>query len=451
MEPFRYHVFCCDQQKPEGAPCCSARGSARVIDTLRAEIGRQGLADDVQVTVCGSIGLCEHGPNMIVYPEGFWYAGVQAGDVAEIVRSHFANDQPVERLLKTDPAALRAEVVGNRDKYMAAMRAADAAGALPDDLHERIRGFQDSRVVLTALELDLFNAVGDGATAVEIASGLKTDLRGTEALLHALASLKLLEKREGVFRNTPVSTRYFTTGSKDDSRLALLHMANLWRTWSHLTESVTTGKPAPRGAPAGGVDGTESFIAAMHRNAAMRAAPVVRAVGAEGVRRMLDVGGGSGAYSIAFAKANPSMLVDVLDLAAVQPITERHISEEGLLDRIQFRAGDLRRDRLGSGYDLILISAICHMLGPVENRDLFGRAFEALSPGGRVVIQDFILEPDKTAPKWAALFALNMLVGTETGNTYNEAEYTEWLSGAGFRDVRRVRLPGPAGLMIAVR
>ena len=86
-----------------------------------------------------------------------------------------------------------------------------------------------------------------------------------------------------------------------------------------------------------------------------------------------------------------------------------------------------------------------------ENKDLVQRRFEALTPKGRVVIQDFILEPDKTAPKWAALFALNMLVGTQAGNTYTEAEYATWLEEAGFQEVRHVRLPGPSGLIVATR
>ena len=97
---------------------------------------------------------------------------------------------------------------------------------------------------------------------------------------------------------------------------------------------------------------------------------------------------------------------------------------------------------------MILVSAICHMLSPTENRDLLRRCRRALAPGGRVVIQDFILEEDKTAPKWAALFSLNMLVGTEGGASYNESEYRTWLGEAGFHEVTRVRLPGPRGLML---
>jgi 3-hydroxy-5-methyl-1-naphthoate 3-O-methyltransferase len=85
------------------------------------------------------------------------------------------------------------------------------------------------------------------------------------------------------------------------------------------------------------------------------------------------------------------------------------------------------------------------------NRALFERAFNALASKGQIVVQDFILEPDKTAPRAATLFALNMLAGTTAGSTYSEPEYADWLRDAGFTDVRRVRLPGPSGLMIGVR
>jgi SAM-dependent methyltransferase len=120
-------------------------------------------------------------------------------------------------------------------------------------------------------------------------------------------------------------------------------------------------------------------------------------------------------------------------------------------DRVDVRAGDLRSGRLGEGYDLVFVSAICHMLDPAENLDLLRRCHEALAPGGRVVIQDFILEADKTAPRFAALFALNMLVGTRGGASYSEPEYAGWLGEAGFREIRHARLPGITGLMIGSR
>lgn len=452
MEPFRFHVFVCDQQKPEGVPCCAARGAGQVLEALRREINARGLENEVQVTACGSLGLCEHGPNLVVYPEGFWYSGVTAADVPEIVGSHFQADTPVERLLRTDAAALRAEIVTNREKMFAARRAKEAAGVLPDELNERIRGFQESRAVLTALELDVFTAVGDGAGAAEVAARLHTDARATEMLLNALASLRLVIKHDEVFRNSPGSARYFTGGSRDNARPALLHTAHLWHRWSTLTDCVRAGTAVAREEIAGrGEDWTEAFIAAMHRNAVERAPLVVRAIGAEHARRMLDVGGGSGAYSIAFVQANSALRADILDLAAVEPIARRHIQEAGVADRVTIRTGDLRSGPLGGGYDLVFLSAICHMLSPAENLDLLGRCGDALAPGGRIAIQDFILEADKTAPRFAALFALNMLVGTRGGSSYSEAEYAAWLGEAGFREVRHTRLPGITGLMIGSR
>ena len=451
MEPFRYHIFVCGQQKPEGVPCCAARGSGPVLETLQREVNARGLEDEVQVTACGSLGLCEHGPSMLVYPEGIWYSGVTPADVPEIVRSHFQEDTPVERLSRNDPADLRAEILHNREKMFAARRAREAAGVLPDDLNERIRGFQESRAVLTALEFDLFTAVGDGAGAVEVAAKLRTDPRATEMLLNALVSLRLLIKQDGVFHNSPAAARYFASGSRDNARPALLHTVHLWRRWSTLTECVRAGAAVVHDEVAGrGEDWTEAFIAAMHRNALERAPLVERAVGVENVRRMLDVGGGSGAYSIAFAQANSALQAEILDLAAVEPIARRHIREAGVADRVQVRAGDLRSGPLGEGYDLVFVSAICHMLSPDENLDLLRRCRQALAPGGRVVIQDFILEPDKTAPRFAALFALNMLVGTRAGASYSEPEYSAWLAEAGFQDVRHARLPGITSLMIAV-
>ena len=452
MEPFRFHVFVCDQQKPEGVSCCAARSSGQVLEALRREIIARGMEDDVQVTACGSLGLCEHGPNLVVYPEGVWYSGVTPADVPEIVRSHFEQGAPVERLVRTDASALRAEILGNREKMYAARRAREAAGVLPDELNDRIRGFQESRVVLTALELDLFTAVGGGAGAVEVAAMLGADPRATEMLLNALVSMRLLSKKERVFYNSPSTARYFTTGSHDNARPALLHIAHLWRRWSTLTDCVRAGTAVAQDEIAGqGQDWTDAFIAAMHRNASERAPAVVQAVGVESIRRMLDVGGGSGAYSIAFAQANAALRADILDLPTVEPIARRHIQAAGVADRVVVRAGDLRSDRLGEGYDLVFVSAICHMLSPAENLDLLRRCREALAPGGRVVIQDFILEADKTAPRFGALFALNMLVGTRGGSSYSELEYTAWLGEAGLREIRHARLPGNTGLMIGSR
>jgi (2Fe-2S) ferredoxin/predicted O-methyltransferase YrrM len=452
MQPFKYHVLACDQRKPDGLPCCSARGSAAVLDALRHEIGAAALNDTVQLTTTSSMGLCERGPNLVVYPDGTWYSGVTPADVPEIVREHFVAGRPVARLANGDEAAVRTEIQCNRAKYLAALKARDAAGVVPDELMGMLRGYQESRILLTAIELDLFTAIAGGATAAAVAKCCRTDRRATELMLNALVALEVVRRAGDQYQNAPVAARFLVANSPDDARTALRHNLSLWTTWSSLTEAVREGHVALRAEMRERDDDwTVPFIAAMHRGAAARAPSVVGAVDAAKVQRMLDVGGGSGAYAIAFAQANPALTAVVLDLPTVLPITEGHIEEAGLSKRVTTRAGDLRRDDFSTNYDLVFLSSICHMLGPEGNRDLLARAARALAPGGRVAIQDFILEPDRTRPRHAVLFALNMLVGTEAGSTYTEEEYASWLRAAGLGAVRRIRLPGPADLMVGAR
>ncbi len=449
MEPFRHHIFVCTQNKPEGVPCCPSSGSWQVLQTLEREIGSQGLDDEVQVTTCGCLSLCDDGPVMVVYPEGVWYHKITAEDVHEIVSSHLREGRVVSRLAWCDAAAMKAQATEHRDYYRAMVKARDEAGTLPDDLNDMIRSYMPSRTVLTALELDVFSAVDNGECAECISKKIHADSRATEMLLNALVSLKLLTKTNGTFFNTPASARFFAKGSRDNARAGLLHIANIWHHWSNLTDSVRAGTAVQH-------DGrrdrhVEDFIAAMDRNANQRAAAMVKAVGTAGIKRMLDLGGGSAANSIAFARVVPELQSDVVDLEDVVPLTREYVEKSGLADRISVHTGDMLRDPLEENYDLVLVCAICHMFSPEDNRELFRRAYNALAAHGQIVVQDFILDPSKTAPRAAALFSLNMLVGTTAGRSYSEPEYAQWLREAGFSDLRRVNLPGLSALMIATR
>jgi len=338
----------------------------------------------------------------------------------------------------------------NRDRYLASLRAKDAAGALPDDMQQTVRGFRESRILLTAVELDLFTAAGEGTTAEEIASTANTDPRATTLMLDALVAIGLMLKNGDDFSPSPAAARFLSASGRDDARTALMHQSHLWDRWAQLTDSVRTGRPA-KAATKRDAAWTEAFIAAMDRNAKGRAPQIVRAVGTHGVRRLLDVGGGSGAYAIAFAAASPELHAEIVDLESVLPITLRHIDAARLGDRVKARPGDLRSDTFGEGFDVVLLSAICHMLSEAENADLIRRCQAALAPGGRLVIQDFVLDDDRTGPREAALFSINMLVGTERGRSYAEDEYAAWMTEAGLNDIVRIGLPGPTALMTGTR
>jgi (2Fe-2S) ferredoxin/predicted O-methyltransferase YrrM len=449
MEPFRFHLFVCTQQKPEGVPSCPASGSFAVLDALDREIQARGLNHDVQLTTCGCMGLCDEGPVMVVYPAGVWYRHVQASDVSEIVGGHLGDGKPVDRLVWNDVPAMKAMAVEHGDKFRAAMAAREKSGMLPDRLEQTIRGFMPSRCILTALELDIFTAVGDGAKAEQIGTRIHANARAAGMLLNALVALGLLSKSGDNYKNTPESARFFVQGSKDNHRNGLLHVANIWHSWSTLTGAVRSGSRVP-------IDGddipewTSNFIAAMQRIAKDRAPLVVKALGTAGVRRILDLGGGSGAYSIAFAKACPDVHCEILDIPEVVPLSGEYVRQAGVSAQVGLRAGDMLHDGFGSGYDLIMLNAICHMFSEEQNRDIFRRARRALAPNGRLAVQDFILNPDKTGPQHAALFSLNMLVGTDAGASYSEIEYTDWMKAEGFNEIRRINLPGPSDLMVGL-
>ena len=447
MEPFRFHLFVCTQQKPEGVVSCPASGSFAVLDALDRETQARGLGHEVQLTTCGCMGLCDEGPVMVAYPAGVWYRRVRPSDVNEIVDAHLDGGKPVERLIWNDAPAMKAMSVEHGEKFRAAMAARDKAGTLPDRLEQMIRGFIPSRCMLTALELDIFTAVGEGANAEQIGKRVHANARAVSMLLNALAALGLLSKTGDAYRNTTESERFFVHGSKDNHRDGLLHTANIWHRWSTLTEAVRTGTCVPIDR-SGSPDWTRNFIVGMQRNAKDRAPLLVKALGTAGVRRVLDLGGGSGAYSIAFAKAAPDVKCEILDVPEVVPLTTGYVDQAGVSAQVGVRAGNMLQGEFGRDYDLILLNAICHMFSEDQNRDIFRRARRALAPNGRLVVQDVILNPDKAGPQHATLFSLNMLVGTDSGAAYGEAEYTEWMKDAGFAEVSRINLPGPSSLMV---
>jgi (2Fe-2S) ferredoxin len=127
LKPFRYHAIVCAQEKPEGTPCCSAAGSARILDALHSELGAKGLADEVQVSTCSCLGLCDSGPVMIVYPEGTWYTKLTPSDLSEIVSSHLQNGNKVTHLIRADYDAMKAEILDHRAKYLAMLKAKELA------------------------------------------------------------------------------------------------------------------------------------------------------------------------------------------------------------------------------------------------------------------------------------------------------------------------------------
>lgn len=298
--------------------------------------------------------------------------------------------------------------------------------------------FQKSRIFLTAYELGIFTAIGKkGKSSSQIADKLGSAKRHTDRLLNALCALGLLRKTGERFSNTRFSLKYLVNSSPDFLK-GIAHNVNMWDSWSALTQTIRHGRPAigvtmnKRGA-----DWLDPFIAAMHERATKSALPIVKSLDLSGVSRVLDVGGGSGAYAMAFVRQRKGATATVFDLSSVVSLTRRYIEKEGLSNKIEVVAGDYKIDSLGSGYDLVFISAIIHMNSFKENEALVRQAARALGGHGQIVIQDFFMDEDRVNPPGGSLFALNMLLATQSGDTYKESEARIWLKGAGFTNLKR--------------
>jgi predicted O-methyltransferase YrrM len=301
-----------------------------------------------------------------------------------------------------------------------------------------INGYRLSRVILTASELGLWKELDAGArTAADIAAACRTDERATDRLLNALCAMGLIHKAGEEFTHSDASRRFLSPASSEFFT-NLGHYSNLWERWSRLTDAVRTGT-APDHTPVAerASDWLENFIAAMHHRAKVQAPADVNLIDLHDAASVLDLGGGSGAYAMAMVRVKQDLRATVFDLPAVIPITQRYICDAGLEHRIGTLAGDYLSDSIGSGYDVIFLSAIVHSNSPEQNILLVRKCAEALNAGGQLIVQDFIIDEDRVHPPAAALFAINMLVATEAGDTYTEQEIAAWMHSAALTGIER--------------
>ncbi len=312
-----------------------------------------------------------------------------------------------------------------------------------DSIRDIAYAFQPSRTLLSAYELGLFSVLGnDGQSSQKVAQSLGTAWRSTDRLMNALVAMGLLVKDKEIFRNSAASSK-FLVATSPDYMSGLMHTVHLWDTWSTLTNAVRVGTSVRSEIPqkADRATWNEAFIAAMHYRAHKQASVVAAQMHVKDGSRVLDVGGGSGAFAVAFVRAGRGVKATIFDLPEVLPLTEKYVRAEGVLDRIEFVGGDYTKDELPTGYDLVYLSAIVHSNSADQNRRLIANCARALNPSGSVVVQDFIMNEERTEPEMGALFALNMLVGTAAGDTYTESEIRGWMKEAGLSDMSRVETP----------
>ncbi len=310
-----------------------------------------------------------------------------------------------------------------------------------DDVLALARSYQPACVLVAAAELDLFATLAhDALRAEEVAKKLTADPRATTMLLDALVSIGLMEKQNDRYVLPPSTAQLLRKDSSTSVLSMLQHQANCVRKWGQLASVVVKGKPARRRPSIRGEErDEEAFIGAMDVVCAPVASQIVEELGPPVFRHMLDVGGASGTWTIAFLRAQPDATATLFDLPHVIPLADRRISEAKLSDRVKLIAGDFLTDPLPAGADLAWISAIVHQNSREQNRQLFGLVAECLTEDGQVLIRDVLMDGSRTTPAAGALFAIHMLLATEAGGTFTFNELREDLEDAGFTGVQVLR------------
>ena len=322
----------------------------------------------------------------------------------------------------------------------------------PDHIQQIANSFRESRILLTAFELNIFTILDKHImTSEEVSEKINSDSRATDRLMNALCGMGLLRKIKGKFYNIDLASKYLVEG-KPEFMGGLFHTNHLWNTWSYLTESIKQGSAFKEEQNKEDKQGwVEAFIAAMHYRGVKQAKIISMMFDFSQTKKMLDVGGGSAAFSMEFVKRNPLMKAVVLDLPHVIPLTKKYVEQEGLMDNFDFIEGNYLTTDFRIGYDLILLSAIVHINNYDQNKMLIKKCADALNENGILIINDYVMNEDRTEPYYGALFSINMLSGTSGGDTYTEGEMKEWFTAAGFSKIDRKRTSFATDLMIGTK
>jgi len=321
-------------------------------------------------------------------------------------------------------------------------------------LGEMASGFRQAQILLTCFDLGLFEALaGRPATAAEVATTVDADARGVELLLNAAAALGLLEKREGRFANAALAQACLAPGAPGTMAHSLRLQRAFYRRWGRLAEAVRTGQRSEadrRDEQAN--DWVQSFVYGLYDMARPVAPFVAEALDLSTDRplRVIDVGGCHAAYSLALARRHPLLTATVFELPAVVPFAREIISQAGLADRVSVQAGDFQQEGLGHGYDVALVFGVLNGEPPDGRPALIRKVYDCLDPGGRIVLRDLVLDPNRAGPPEAAIFALQMLLATEAGGLDTSDDWARWLVEAGFEHIHTIDLRAPAGTTLTV-
>jgi SAM-dependent methyltransferase len=310
-----------------------------------------------------------------------------------------------------------------------------------EEFRDAVSGYRLPRVILTALEMNLFTVIGRATWLLaDLARELKVSERGLSILCRNLAMAGLLHKKGNRYRNSRLAATALNADDPAYRGSYLRLITNHANDWLRLNEAVKTGEPLDKDEPEE-PDYRRQFTWAMHYRTLETAPMIAAQLPLRGVKTLLDLGGGPGTYAMAFLAKNPGLRATVCDRPAALEVAREIATTRHAGARLSYLPLDLLKDDIPGLFDVIWYSNVLHIYSPQENLNVFRRARAALAEGGRLIVQDaFLHDREGLFPEEASLFAVTMLLFTETGNTYSMADTAAWLKKAGFASVRPVEM-----------
>ena len=315
----------------------------------------------------------------------------------------------------------------------------------------------ESQLIFTAHQLKLFDHIGKGKiSASKLSEKTGASKRGLTILLDALVSSAILNKWGDCYGNTDETMRYLCKKGVDCKGSTLDHMLGMRDMWMRLPEAVKRGT-TPRKKEECLVTNRErnrSFILAMKEIGTPNAKIIADNLDLSPYKKLLDLGGGPGSYSMELLKKNPSMSAIIVDLPLTLEVAKEVIQAEGMQERIELKEGDFFNNPhcdLGNDCDAAIISNVLHIEGDAENRALLKNVYKAMQSPGIIIIHESIIEEDRVNPPDRAIFAVNMLVHTERGNCYTFHEMKGWLEEAGFKNIEFIDCFERPSLMVGYK
>lgn len=327
-------------------------------------------------------------------------------------------------------------------------------GPNPEKVMQMITGGWAASVLGSAARYGVFDALeGSGGTAETVAQKAGISQRGAQAVLDGLTGVGLLTHRDGRYYNTPESSTFLIKGKPSYLGGMAEVMTDGLTDWARLPDAVKTGQPTAQET----TDQPESpFFEKLVPAIAALSFPVAQMIAERlgianaGAVSWLDVGGGSGVWSVVWLKANPKATAFQLDWAGVNRVAKGFVGQFGVIDRFNTIDGDFHQVDFGAGkYDYAIYGHIAHQETPEDNVQIFRKFRRAVKPGGTLVINDFVLDDDRNGHPFAMLFASQMLLGTKGGFTWRQSDYRKWLTDAGFSSVEIVPTQTPATVVLA--